>query len=111
MGPAAHIPVPYPLLYRFAYYMTIIYYTGPAAVLRNPYPIFFTVSVRLVYGYLLYGSCHCTCDSIGSSAYLYKREGHAASTNLMARCQILNVNKGNPVPHGIVPHGSVELVN
>jgi hypothetical protein len=33
----------------------------------------------------------------GSEGDYVVREGHAASTILMARCQILNVNKGNPV--------------
>ena len=43
--------------------------------------------------------------------FVLLREGPAAITNLMARCQIPNVNKRNPVPYGTVPYGSVEFVN
>ncbi len=43
--------------------------------------------------------------------YRAVQEGHAASTHLMAKCQIMIVNKRNLVPHGTVPDGSVELVN
>ena len=64
------------------------------ALLHKPLEMRFTVAYGTVEflgrGVLVFGAVqYCTGEA-------------AASTNLMARCQILNVNKGNPAPYGTV---------
>ena len=54
-------------------------------------------------------ACSNVLDVRVPDCFICKREGLAASTNLMARCQVRNVNKGNPVPYGTVPYGMVAL--
>ena len=45
----------------------------------------------------------------GTVRYRTVREGLAANTNLMARCQIPHVNMFNPVPYCTVAYGTVAL--
>ena len=47
--------------------------------------------------------------SCGPALIISEREGASANTNLVAICEVMNLNKGNPVPYGIVPYRTVVL--
>ena len=65
----------------------------------NPTHSHCTVPVR--YGTVRYGM-------VPYRTYGTVREGPAVITNPMARCQILNVNKGNLVPYGTIDRRTIE---
>ncbi len=59
IGPAVHIPSP-----PFTIWVRVLYkhylLRGSGYGVKKSVPPMFTISVRLVSGYLLYGSCRCT---------------------------------------------------